>query len=68
MSNPAHTTRVVGLGEGIAQAVCICGWRSTEFGAQKRLGTMDALQAAEEAGDLHEWECSLGDGERPGSD
>ncbi len=57
--NPKHDTRVVGLGEGIAQAVCVCGWHSTRFGRDKRLGTMDALQAAEDAADLHLWENSL---------
>jgi hypothetical protein len=30
------------------------------FGADKRLGTMDALQTAEHAADLHQWDCSLG--------
>ena len=60
MTNRAHTTRVVGLGEGIAQAVCDCGWQSPRFGTDKRLGTMDALQAAEDAADVHEWDCSLG--------
>ena len=61
MNDPVHTTRVVGLGEGIAQAVCHCGWTSPRFGADKRLGTMDALQAAEDAAHLHQWDCSLGD-------
>jgi hypothetical protein len=61
MNDPTHTTRVVGLGEGIAQAVCVCGWQSPRFGEEKRLGTMDALQAAREAGDLHEWDSAMGD-------
>jgi hypothetical protein len=65
MSNPQHSTRVVGLGEGIAQAVCVCGWNSEQFGAQKRLGTMDALQEAADAADVHEWECSLADDAGP---
>lgn len=55
-----HASRIVSLGEGIAQAVCECGWRSPRFGVDKRLGTMDALQAAEEAADMHQWDCSLG--------
>jgi hypothetical protein len=59
VNDPAHATRVVGLGEGIAQAVCECGWRGPRFGADKRLGTMDALQAAADAADLHQWDCSL---------
>ena len=59
MTEP-HSTRVIGLGEGIAQAECDCGWRSLEFGREKRLGTMDALQHASDAADLHEWESSLG--------
>ena len=68
MSNPAHSTRVAGLGEGIAQAVCVCGWQSEKFGADKRRGTMDALQAAADAADMHEWECSLGDSANPETD
>ena len=60
MTEPqAHEARVIGLGEGIAQAVCACGWHSDRFGAEKRLGTMDALQAAQDAADLHEWDSSL---------
>lgn len=43
------------------QSVCTCGWRSDRFGANKREGTMDALQHATDAGDLHEWESSLGE-------
>lgn len=61
MEDAAHKARVVDLGEGIAQAVCDCGWQSPRFGADKRLGTMDALQAAEDAADLHCWDSSLGD-------
>ena len=53
----AATTRE--LGEGAVQAVCSCGWRSPVFGAGKATGTMDPLQHATEAGDLHEWEMSL---------
>ena len=54
-----HTTRVIELDEGIAQAVCDCGWHSDRFGVSKRLGAMDALQAAKDAADLHEWDHSL---------
>jgi hypothetical protein len=60
VNNPTHTARVAGLGEGIAQAVCDCGWQSPRFGADKRLGTMDARQTAEDAADLHQRDCSLG--------
>ncbi len=59
MDEPLHQTQVVGLGEGIAQAVCVCGWESIRFGQDKRLGTMDALQAARDAADVHEWDRSL---------
>jgi len=61
LNDPAHQTRVVGLGEGLAQAVCVCGWKSPRFGNDKTQGTMDALQAAEDAADLHEWDSSLSD-------
>ena len=60
MTEP-HSTSVVGLGEGVARAECDCGWRSPPFGREKRLGTMDALQRARDAADIHEWESSLGD-------
>jgi hypothetical protein len=57
-----HRARVIELDEGITQAVCDwCGWHSARFGRDKRLGTMDALQQAKDAGDMHEWESSLGD-------
>jgi hypothetical protein len=56
-----HRTQVVDLGEGVAQSVCTCGWRSDAFGRNKKTGTMDALQQATDAGDLHEWETSLGE-------
>jgi hypothetical protein len=59
MSGPRHETRVVGLGEGIAQAACSCGWRSAPFGREKIAGTMDALQAAADAADIHQWDSSL---------
>ncbi|HKC28332.1 MAG TPA: hypothetical protein VKB75_10000 [Jatrophihabitans sp.] len=56
-----HDTHVIRLGEGVTQAVCDCGWRSKRFGEDKRLGTMDALQAAQEAADLHQWDRSIAD-------
>jgi hypothetical protein len=46
-------------GEGGVQAVCSCGWRSPAFGTGKTADTMDPLQRAAGAGDLHEWEMSL---------
>jgi hypothetical protein len=54
-----HQTTVREVGEGGAQAVCSCGWRSPVFGEDKTSGTMEPLQRAAEAGDLHEWEMSL---------
>jgi hypothetical protein len=54
-----HSTTIQQRGGGAVQAVCSCGWRSPEFGADKRTGTMDPLQHAAEAADLHEWEMSL---------
>jgi hypothetical protein len=54
-----HSTTIQQLGEGVVQAVCSCGWRSPVFGADKATGTMDPLQHATEAADLHEWEMSL---------
>lgn len=54
-----HRTTVVELGEGVAQAVCSCGWRSERYGVEKDLGTMDALQQASEAADLHQWEATI---------
>jgi hypothetical protein len=47
------------IGEGCVQAVCSCGWRSAVFGADKTTGTMDPLQQAADAGDLHEWDASI---------
>jgi hypothetical protein len=47
------------VGEGSVQVVCSCGWRGPVSGADKRAGTMDPLQRAADAGDLHEWEMSL---------
>jgi hypothetical protein len=54
-----HSTTIRQLGDGAVQAVCSCGWRSPVFGADKTTGTMDPLQHATEAADLHEWEMSL---------
>lgn len=54
-----HHATIEEVREGCAQAVCSCGWRSPVFGADKKTGTMDALQRATEARDLHEWEMSL---------
>ena len=54
-----HSTTIQQLGEGAVHAVGSCGWRSPVFGADKATGTMDPLQHATEAADLHEWEMSL---------
>ena len=53
-----HSTTIQQLAEGAVQAVCSCGRRSPVFGADKTAGTMDPLQHATEAADLHEWEMS----------
>jgi len=55
-----HRTTIVELGEGRTQVACSCGWRSAVFGADKSVGTMDALQEAAEARDLHEWDQAMG--------
>jgi hypothetical protein len=54
-----YQTTIREVGEGGVQAVCSCGGRSPVFGADKTIGTMDALHHAIDAGDLHEWEMSL---------
>lgn len=54
-----HHTTIREVAEGGVQAVCSCGWHSPVFGADKATGTMDPLQRAADAGDLHEWEMSL---------
>ena len=54
-----HHITIREAGEGGAQAACTCGWRSPVFGTGKTAGTMDSLQRAADAGDLHEWEMSL---------
>jgi len=56
---PGHRTRIEQLGEGAVQAVCSCGWHSPVFGADKSAGTMDALQQAAEAADVHEWDMAV---------
>ena len=45
-----HEVTIVQIGEGAARAVCTCG---------KKAGTMDVLQQAADAGDVHEWDASL---------
>jgi hypothetical protein len=54
-----HITIVQELGEGCVRSVCSCGWASPVFGADKTTGTMDPLQQATDARDLHEWDVSL---------
>ena len=54
-----HCTTIRQVGEGGVEAVCSCGWRGPVFGAGKTTGTMDPLQPATDAVDLHEWEMSL---------
>jgi hypothetical protein len=54
-----HSRTIVQLDEGAVQAICSCGWHSDVFGADKTLGTMDPLQQASEAADLHEWDSDL---------
>lgn len=54
-----HRTEIIEIGEGAAQAICTCGWRSNRFGEDKNAGTMDALQQARDAADLHEWDATL---------
>jgi hypothetical protein len=59
MREQRHHTQLTSLGEGLTQASCECGWCSEPYGAGKDSGTMDALQRAQDAADLHEWEASL---------
>jgi hypothetical protein len=54
-----HHTTIREAGQGGVQALCTCYWRSPVSGADKTAGTMDPLQRAADAGDLHEWEMSL---------
>ena len=54
-----HRVSAREVDEGCVQALCSCGWRSPFFGEDKTTGTMDPLQQAADAGDLHEWEMSM---------
>jgi hypothetical protein len=54
-----HRTTIEELTEGRVRAVCSCGWRSPVFGGDKKTGTMDPLQEAMDARDLHEWDVSM---------
>jgi hypothetical protein len=54
-----HRTTISELGEGMTQAVCSCGWRSERYGVEKNTGTMDPLQRAQDAADLHEWDAAM---------
>jgi hypothetical protein len=51
-----HEVEVHLLDEGAVQAVCTCGWRSDVYGTVKTTGTMDPLEQARDAGDLHVWD------------
>ncbi|HZZ52635.1 MAG TPA: hypothetical protein VFE65_37530 [Pseudonocardia sp.] len=54
-----HSPTIAQIGEGAVQAICSCGWRSEVFGADETLGTMDPLQQAREAADLHGWDSDF---------
>ena len=54
-----HETAVMPLDEGAVQATCSCGWRSPVFGVNKTTGTMDPLEQATDAADLHQWDADL---------
>lgn len=54
-----HEITITTVGEAQTQAQCSCGWRSELFGGNKRTGTMDALQQARDAGDVHQWDADL---------
>jgi hypothetical protein len=54
-----HEVEIRLLDEGAVQAVCACGWYSEVFGRLKTTGTMDPLEKARDAGDLHVWEQQL---------
>jgi hypothetical protein len=54
-----HHTTIQELGEGSLRVVCSCGRHSPVFGADKSAGSMDPLQQASDARDLHEWDASL---------
>ena len=51
-----HEVEVHLLDEGAVQAVCTCGWRSDVYGTAKATGTMDPLEQARDAADLHAWD------------
>ena len=53
-----HHTTVRPVGEGGVQ-VGSCGWCSPVFGADKATGTMDPLQQATDAGDMHQLDASI---------
>jgi len=48
-----HPHHIHQAASGSVQAICSCGWRSPGYGADKAAGTMDPLQRAADAGDLH---------------
>jgi hypothetical protein len=54
-----HRTTIIESGEGTTQVVCSCGWRSEQYGIDKNTGTMDPLQQAQDAADLHEWDATM---------
>jgi hypothetical protein len=54
-----HRTTIIELGEGTAQVVCSCGWRSERYGLEKDTGTMDTLQQAARRRRRHEWDAGL---------
>ena len=51
-----HRTAITELNEGAVRAECSCGWRSPVFGTDKIAGTVDPLQQADDAADLHRWD------------
>lgn len=54
-----HHTTVEEQGEGAVRAMCSCGWCSELYGVDKEGGTMDALEQATAAADMHLWEVDL---------
>jgi hypothetical protein len=50
-----------GQSSSVSDQMARARWQSREepFGADKSTGTMDPLQHATEAADVHEWEMSL---------
>jgi len=55
-----HRTTIVELSEGRTQAVCSADGAVLSSAPDKSVGTMDALQQAAEARDLHEWDQAMG--------